>query len=165
MSWRSRVVAPHVLLAMSCADREGLVSGGAIAQEKIVAYRETHYSVRAPEPITMRIGIANAPLAAAMGRHASSTCAFLTAYNPCGEAIPDAVNLARHEALRADLAQIGCDFYEGAGGHPDNGWPEEQSFLCFGHSFEQACELGAKLGQDAIVWCDSDAVPVLVLLR
>ena len=99
------------------------------------------------------------------GRSRPTWRRIITAFNPCGEAIPDAENLARHDALRADLAQIGCAVHEGAGGHPDNGWPEEQSCLGFGLSFEQACELGAKWGQDAIVGCERDAVPVLVLLR
>lgn len=165
MSWQPVVLSPHIVLALRRSESAAPAPRTAIAQGKLTAYLETHYAVRAPEPITMRIGIANPALAEAIGRHASSTCAFLTAYNPFGEAIPDEENRSRHAAMVADLEEIGCRFYEGAGWHPDNGWPEEHSCLGFGLSFEQACELGAKWGQDAIVWCDGDAVPVLVLLR
>jgi hypothetical protein len=156
MNWIRTVVAPHVMLAHPAS---------AIAGDKLAAYLETHYSVRAPGPITMRIGVANVPLSAAMQGHGAATCAFITASNPHGQAISDAENDARHAALLLDLKQLGCPFHEGAGGHPDNGWPEEKSWLCFGLSFDDACALGAKWEQDAIVWCEGDAVPQLVLLR
>lgn len=165
MSWHPVVLSPHIVLALRRSESAASVPRTAIAQGKLTAYLETHYAVRAPEPITMCIGVANPALAAAMGRHASSTCAFVTAYNPFGEAIAEEENRARHAAMLEDLGRIGCTYYEGAGGHPGNGWPDEESCLCFGLSFDQACELGAKWGQDAIVWCDADAVPQLLLLR
>jgi len=165
VSYSTIELAPHVLLALRHSRDCAPVTKSAIAQDKISAYLETHYYVRAPEPITMCIGVANEALAAAMRRHEASTCAFVTAYNPFGEAIDDGENRSRHAAMLEDLSRIGCAFYEGAGGHPGNGWPDEQSCLCFGLSFEQACELGTKWGQDAIVWCDVDATPQLLLLR
>jgi hypothetical protein len=165
MSWIRTVVAPHVVHAQSRRAAAAPAPTSAIAEDKLSAYMETHYSVRAPEPIVMRIGVANGPLAVAMRRHGAATCAFVTAYNPCGQAIADVENHARHAVLLVDLEQLECPFQEGAGGHPDNGWPEEKSCICFGLSFDAACELGAKWGQDAIVWCDGDAVPKLVLLR
>ncbi len=165
MTWRRHNTAPHVVLATQRPSAPTTAHATVVAEDKLVAYMETHYSVRTPEVITLRIGEANAALAEAMRRHGVATCAFVTAFNPSGAAIEESENLARHAALLADLAKIGCVSYEGAGGHPDNGWPEERSCLCFGLLFEDACQIGAKWGQDAIVWCDADAVPQLVLLR
>lgn len=165
MNWLRTVVAPHVVLAHPPRAAAAPAPASAVAGDKLAAYMETHYSVRAPEPITMRIGVANVPLSAAMQRHLAATGAFITAFNPRGDAISAAGYDARHAALLLDLKQLGFPFHEGAGGHPDNGWPEEQSCLCFGLSFDDACTLGAKWEQDAIVWCEGDAVPRLVLLR
>ena len=165
MTWVRSVLSPHIVLALRSRDSAAPLSRTKVAKDKLTAYLETHYFVRAPEPITMCIGVANDALAVAMKRHASQTCAFVTAYNPFGEAIAEPENRARHAAMLEDLGRIGSTYYEGAGGHPGNGWPDEESCLCFSLSFDQACELGAKWGQDAIVWCDADAVPQLLLLR
>jgi hypothetical protein len=165
VSYSTLQLAPHVVLALRPSRNGARATKSAIAADKVAAYMETHYSVRTPEPITLRIGVANERVIAAVLQHRASSCAFVTAYNPCGAAIADADNLARHELLLLDLKKHGCAFYEGAGGHPDNGWPEEKSCLCFGLAFDDACDLGAKWGQDAIVWCDVDGVPQLVLLR
>ena len=165
MSYSTIELAPHVLLALRHSRDCAPVTKSAIAADKISAYLETQYFVREPEPLTLRIGVANERVAAAFRRHLATSCAFVTAYNPCGAAIAEEDNLARHEAMRLDLKELDCAFYEGAGGHPDNGWPEEKSCLCFGLSFDDACDIGAKWGQDAIVWCGADCVPHLVLLR
>ena len=39
------------------------------------------------------------------------------------------------------------------------------TFLIFGISEEQASEIGKDFEQNAIVWCDKDAIPQLLLLK
>jgi hypothetical protein len=51
------------------------------------------------------------------------------------------------------------------GKHPSDDWPIEASYLVLGIALNEACELGKKYEQNAIVWCDSTCLPRLVLLR
>ncbi len=166
MKFCTAILEPHVLLARPMTDASPTSPPATqVAQDKIEAYRVTHYRVLAPEPITLRIGAENADVQAAMQRHGTSSFAFITAFNPAGQAIAERENLRRHAALLQDLARLRCVFFEGDGCDPHGDWPAEQSCLCFGLSLDQACELGLAYGQDAIVHGASDGVPQLVLLR
>jgi hypothetical protein len=90
---------------------------------------------------------------------------FVTAYNPKGKSLDDAANVKRQEGLREELRGRRLRCIDGVGMHPSNGWPAESSFLVLGIGLDEARELGARWGQDAVVWCGMDAVPRLVLLR
>ena len=56
-------------------------------------------------------------------------------------------------------------YHEGMGEHPSGQWPGEPSFLILGLPLDAAKQLGARHEQNAIVWCGTDAVPQLILLR
>ena len=76
--------------------------------------------------------------------------------------LPDAENLARQQALREVLRQQQSAFVDGIGQHPDSHWPGEPSFLVFGLSGEEACTMGQRFAQNAIVWTGSTAIPQLI---
>ena len=136
-----------------------------IAQSSIQAYLNTNYHVHGAMPLTLNIGVANAGLAALHKTHSVESSAYVTACNPYSQAQDDSANDAQQAVLARELQQNGLTYINGIGQHPTNGWPGEQSFLVLGLSLEDVKILGARHGQNAIVWCGPDAVPELVLLR
>ena len=136
-----------------------------IAQSSIQAYLDTDYHVDGATPLTLRVGIPNAGLAVLHKTHSVKSSAYVTACNPYSQALDDSANDARQAVLARELHQHGLTHIKGIGQHPTNGWPGEQSFLVLGLSREDARMLGARHEQNAIVWCDHDAKPELVLLR
>ena len=142
-----------------------MFSESQIPRATIQAYLETHYQVHGFSPTLMKIGEGNATLAAIHRSNGVEASAFVTACNPFSEPLDDAANAERQKILAVELTQRGLTFIEGVGQHPSNDWAGEASFLVLGVSVEEAKELGARFGQNAIVWAGSDAVPKLVLLR
>lgn len=129
------------------------------------SYLETQYVVPGAAPLTLQIGIANAPLAALYKALRVDSCAFITACNPFSQSLEASANADLHAALAGELRQRSLKFVEGVGQHPSNRWPAEASYLIWGLSLEAAKALGAQHDQNAIVWCGPDAVPQLMLLR
>ncbi|MDR6380737.1 DUF3293 domain-containing protein [Paraburkholderia caribensis] len=142
-----------------------MFSESQIPRATIQAYLETHYHVHGFSPTLLKIGEGNATLAAIHRSNGVEASAFVTACNPFSEPLDDAANAERQKILAVELTQRGLTFIEGVGQHPSNDWAGEASFLVLGVSVEEAKELGARFGQNAIVWAGSDAVPKLVLLR
>ena len=136
-----------------------------IAQSSIQAYLNTNYHVHGAMPLTLNIGVANAGLAALHKTHSVESSAYVTACNPYSQAQDDSVNDAREAVLVRELQEHSLTYIKGISQHPTNGWPGEQSFLVLGLSQEDAKMLGVRHEQNAIVWCDQDAKPELVLLR
>ena len=136
-----------------------------IAQSSIQAYLETNYHVHGATPLTSNIGVANAGLAALHKTHSVESSAYVTACNPFSQSLDDSANDVRQAVLARELQQHGLTYINGIGQHPTNGWTGEQSFLVLGLLREDARMLGARHEQNAIVWCDHDAKPELVLLR
>ena len=142
-----------------------MFSDSHIPRETIQAYLETHYHVHGATPATLKIGEFNAALAAIHEAKRVNSSAFVTAFNPFSQALDDAANANRQDALARELEQRGLTYIDGIGLHPSNAWPGEASFLVLDISLEDAKALGVQQGQNAIIWCDSDAVPRLILLR
>jgi hypothetical protein len=114
------------------------------------AYRATAYTAHTPQGIvTLRIGEVNALVDQLLGSARAATWAYITAYNPGSVRKTAAENNARQEELRGVLSAAGYVFFEGAG--IGEGWPPEPSFLILGISEAEACELGCRFGQLAIV--------------
>ena len=89
---------------------------------------------------------------------------FITAENPTGKTVTAEENAANQVRLQQDLTKLGATVLAGAGEGQDPEWPAEASFLAIGLSRAQACELGHRYRQNAIVWIDAGAIPELVLL-
>jgi hypothetical protein len=146
-------------------------SNGQIKSELIAAYLATDYCVEGPfpagftAPFILRIGETSAPLLALYKVLKLECAAFVTAQNPRSTVLPMADNERRHQFLLLALQGKGLTTIEGHGRDPDQQWVAERSLLVLGVSLEEARGLGQDAEQNAVVWCDADAVPRLVLLR
>ena len=129
------------------------------------AYLETHYYIHGDSPITLHVGVASEPLAAIYKTMQVNCCTFITACNPYSQSLKNSVNAERHKVLAHELRQLDMKFIESTGQHPSNHWPGEASFLVWNLSLEDSKKLGIKYEQNAIIWCGTDTVPQMVLLR
>lgn len=142
-----------------------MFSGSEIPRHVIQAYLEAHYHVHGNAPTTLKVGEADASLAALHEAAGVACSVFITACNPFSEKVGDALNVERQQAFAHVLRQRGLSFIDGLGQHPTNGWAGEASFLVLGLTLEDARALGTQHGQNAIIWSGADAVPQLILLR
>jgi hypothetical protein len=143
-----------------------LLAQSAIPAEKIEAYRKTDYRFgHGTDLITLRINTRSEALSQLYISSGYTCGAFITAYNPCGQAKNIETNETAHAQLREKLHTLSPIIIEGAGTDPTGDWPEEKSFLALGIDLETAKSLGICYEQDAIVWVGTDAVPQLILLR
>jgi hypothetical protein len=131
----------------------------------IKAYRETDYCVFGESPLVLRVGIANEPLAKLYKRLKINCGVFVTAFNPLSNDVGEAANSARQIELAKELNQRSLIYFDGIGKHPSGEWTAEPSYFVLGLSLEAAKALGKKYYQNAVVWCGSDAIPELTLLR
>ncbi len=136
-----------------------------IPAETLSAYSETNFIVYAEQVFILRVGEYCPVLINLYKAHKIETCLFITAHNPYGQALNESVNLKRNIDLATELEDKALKYYPAEGKHPTGDWPGEASYLVLGLSIEESCELGKKYEQNAIIWCDSDCVPQLVLLR
>ena len=128
------------------------------------AYQDTHYLV-AQQDWFLQLGQPQPALAAYYQRHAVQCAAYLTACNPLGEQQSDASNHARMEQLRQHLQRAGWSWLNGHGHDPHGEWPGEDSVLVWGMGEGTARAWGQQYAQNAVVWCDANQVPQLLLLR
>jgi hypothetical protein len=136
-----------------------------IPSETRSAYSETNFIVYDEQVFILRVGEYCPALSNLYKTHKIKTSLFITAYNPYGQALNESVNLKRNIDLATELEDKALKFCPAEGKHPTGDWLSEASYLVLGLSLEESCELGKKYQQNAIVWCDSDCVPQLVLLR
>lgn len=114
----------------------------------IEAYNNTLYVVDEFEDI-IRIGKLNDEADAFCVANGLTTWAFLTAWNPLSKPLTVQENQERNNALLSDLD--GYKILTGRGKDPKGIWPAEESFFVGGISPNEACLLGRKYGQRAIV--------------
>ncbi len=140
-------------------------SNSIIHPDTIRAYEETHYCILGENPFTLMIGVAERLLADLHRAHRVECSAYVTAVNPFSRAIDAAKNADRQATLEDEIRRTGFDYVRGVGRHPSGTWPGEPSILILGMPMEDAKVLGVRHEQNAIVWCGSNAVPQLILLR
>lgn len=137
-----------------------------VPNDLIAAYLGTEYRAHSDyADIVLRIGERSEELAGLYTQTGMSCAMFITAENPFSQPLKLEENAARQEELLADLAELGAIVLDGVGQGEDPSWPAETSFLALGLMRDQACEIGSKYEQNAIVWAGDDAVPKLALLR
>ena len=136
-----------------------------ISPETVQAYRETDFRVEIDPSLVLRIDVRNPALAELYKAFGAETCVFITACNPNGVLLSDGENLNLQEQLLRELGVRSLDYLPGEGKHPTGEWPGEPSFLVFGLSLEAAKTFGRRFHQNAVVWCGSDAIPQLLILR
>jgi hypothetical protein len=128
------------------------------------AYLSTHYIVDATPPFCLLIGEPCIALLALYQTRGIDCGAYLTACNPHSRLLDTQANAERQACLIRDLRKQGIEYLEGRGRHPDGGWPAEPSVLALGIDRRNACALGRKYEQNALVLCGADAVPRLIWL-
>ena len=142
----------------------------AIDPAKIQAYLQTTYCVSLEtETLSLNIGTQHNTLADLFSTHAVNCGAFITAYNPKGTEQPSELNESDHDLLLDRVNSLGHKSLEAhtqahkntEGSH----WPTEHGLFVLGIALEQAQSLARDFDQDALVWVDSDLIPVLILLR
>ncbi len=136
-----------------------------ISQLTIKAYFATDYCVSGEPPFVLRVGVANEYLARLYNQLKTDSGTFVTAYNPRSFNVGESANRARQAEMVEELRRRNLNFLDGIGKHPSGEWEAEPSYFVLGLSQEAAKELGKRYDQNAIVWCGSDAIPELVLLR
>ena len=131
----------------------------------LAAYRQTQYWVHAEPPFLLQIDKGSEALKTLYREYQVESAAFITAYNPWSKSLGEAENLARQSRLEAKMADAGFPTIPGIGQDPTGEWPGEISCLILGIDRETALRLGKEHEQNAIVWCDSDACPKLLLSK
>lgn len=131
----------------------------------IDAYQKTLFHVRMAKPFILEINKQSPELLRWHRIFDVKASAFITAFNPLGIRLSDQENEYRNSLLLSDVKAIYKTVVKGFGQDSLGEWPGEDSFLIYGPSLDEAKEIGNKYEQNAIVWCGSDAVPQLILLR
>lgn len=129
----------------------------------MAAYRATGFRVADPPyAFVLRVGQISDDLQDIFSTHGVRSAAFLTAYNPRSAPTASHLNEKAQAQLLSLLSASGVPFLSGAGESDDGLWPAEPSVLALGLTRQEAETLGLLFEQNAIVWCDADAVPILV---
>ena len=136
-----------------------------LSKELINAYKKTNYEVFTEQPFTLNIDIFSERLSLIYKENSVETACFITAYNPFSEKLTLEDNKAVQEKLLQNIIHSGNQFFEGIGVDPKGEWKGEPSFLILGISKEEAIEIGKQFKQNALVWCNKNCIPQLILLR
>ncbi len=119
-----------------------------IEQKLIEVYNSTLYYVFDTE-IILKIGEHTPFLDTLLSEYKQQDWAFISAYNPGSIALPDDMNILRHEQLKEKLGLY--NYFEGEGVGENPPWKPERSLLVIGISRAKAIEIGNSFGQNAIV--------------
>lgn len=136
-----------------------------INAELLKSYKSADYHVGASPSFILKIGMHSAELEGIYKTSYKHTAAFITAFNPYSQELSTQENKDRNHKLEELIQSLHFDYIHGEGRCGDGDWGGEESFLIFGISEEQASEIGKEFEQNAIVWCDKDAIPKLLLLK
>ncbi len=136
-----------------------------IPPETLLAYLETDFIVFDQQILILKIDNYSEALRNLYKAHKIKTCIVISAYNPYGQVLKESVNIKRNTDLTTELDYKDLKYFPGEGKHPAGKLLSESSYLVLDLSLEESCTLGKKYEQNAIIWCDSDCVPQLVLLR
>lgn len=133
--------------------------------ELIKAYQSAEYHVMSAKPFILELGKRSEGIVDLARRLKVDCVTFITAYNPYSEVLSDEDNAKRNKELKQDLDRLDLTIVKGYGQDPAMKWKKEDSFVVFGLGLVAAKELGIKYQQNAIVWCGTDFVPKLVLIK
>lgn len=138
----------------------------ATRSELEAAYTATTYRVFFPAAIgDLRLAQASEILRCVLQSSGALTFVILTAYNPCSLRLDTSSNQVRHRAMKADLLEISKHVFDGENLADNKDWPVEKSCCILGMSLIDACLLGNKYGQNAIVYGGEDAIPHLYWIK
>jgi hypothetical protein len=130
------------------------ICGGFMRDSNLeAAYRNTNFWVEdAPGgSFCIRVGTLCPELDRILADLGVSDWAYITAYNPGSELVGEEENTQRMLMLEKQLRGLTYVIFHGKGVAPMGGWPSEPSLLVLGIVAAQAREIGAAVGQKAIV--------------
>ena len=136
-----------------------------ITPSLIESYKSADYHVDASPSFILKIGMHSPELASIYKTSHKHTAAFITAFNPYSQELSNQENKDRNLKLEELIQSLGFDYIYGEGKCGEGDWDGEESFLILGISEKQASDIGKEYEQNAIVWCDKDAIPQLLLLK
>jgi len=136
-----------------------------INPDLLQSYKSADYHVDAYPSFILKISMHSPELESIYKTSHKHTAAFITAFNPYSQELSSQENKDRNHKLEKLIQSLGFDYIHGEGKCGDGDWDGEKSFLIFDISQEQASEIGKEFEQNAIVWCDKDAIPHLLLLK
>jgi hypothetical protein len=136
-----------------------------INSDLLQSYKSADYHVDASPSFILKIGIHSAELDSIYKTSHKYTAAFITAFNPYSQELSNQENINRNHKLEELIQSLHLDYIHGEGKCGNEDWDGEESFLVIGITKEQASEIGEEFEQNAIVWCDKDAIPQLLLLK
>lgn len=128
----------------------------------MAAYAETDFHVDTDPPLVLRVGHADPEVERWLAGSGARGAAFVTAWNPFSRPMPDAWNATAAARLAARVADLGLRAVSGRGVARRGDWPAEESLLIPGIDRAAAIGLGREFGQNAILWLEAGAVPVLL---
>lgn len=141
------------------------MSNSTITQNLLDSYSSAEYHVDAVLPFILKIGICSNELMRLYESAHCNSAAFITAYNPGSNELPNEVNEDRNKKLEILISSMSYLFVRGAGKCADDDGLGEVSLLVLGMDIDMASDIGKQFEQNAIVWCAGDAIPQLILLK
>ena len=136
-----------------------------INPDLLKSYKLANYHVDASPSFILKIDIHSPELESIYKTSHKHTAAFITAFNPYSQELSNQENKDRNLKLEELIKSLHFDYMRGEGKCGDGDWDGEESFLIFGITEKKASEIGKEFEQNAIVWCDKDAIPQLLLLK
>lgn len=136
-----------------------------ISDELIVAYGATNFEVYAEKPFVLKVGEFSHDLETLFSKLKYNHACFITAYNPESVELSICENKLAQAKLYEDLLKLECKILEGCGSDPEGKWEGEPSYFVLGIKQSDAINLGKKFKQNAIVWCNQNCIPELMLLN
>ena len=136
-----------------------------IKQELLDSYTEANYHVYANPSFILKIGQSSKELRKLLADLNVKFAAFITAFNPYSKELELIENRSRNKILEGKIKSLALYYIKGDGRCGDSGQVGEESFLVFGLSKKQAINLGMESQQNAIVVCETNATPSLLLLK
>ncbi len=130
--------------------------------ELIDAYASTKFVVESQPTFTLRVGNRSEALANLYVKTGVNTACFITAYNPFSVLLTLPHNVARQAELLKNILDLKLKFVFGFGQSDDSDW-REASVLVLGITYEESMKLAVKHEQNAFIWCDETATPMLTL--
>jgi len=116
------------------------------------AYERTTYWFDArPLPVAVRIGCQSRALDRMLLGRGASRWAFITAWNPGSDVRAHWYNVARQEELLRVLRRQGWQWLSAVAEGDSATWPAEPGVLILGMSAPEACRLGRRFRQNAVV--------------
>jgi len=136
-----------------------------LSKTMINAYNTAYYRVTGPPEFTLRIWKKSPELAKLYKEHNVTSAMYLTAYNPFSKKTDRNINMRNQKHLKGELMREKLVHFDGVGGDKSGHWVAEPSFLVLGVTEDFAKGMADKYQQNAVVWADSDAIPLLILMR